>query len=220
MFRPSAANSEFIEIYNRSADSSIDLANYKIIYYTSNADEIIGHNQGMILPPKSFAVIFEGDYDFASGLYVDLIPDEALILKLNNNSFGSSGMSNSSDRTINMVNAIGDTVDIFTYTANNSAGISDEKISLTKDNSTQNWANSIVINGTPGMSNSVSPKQFDLEVTTITYEPPNPFADEEIQFYAVIKNNGTSIAENFIVEIFIDLNSDSTSQENEILTHE
>ena len=98
--------------------------------------------------------------------------------------------------------------------------MSDEKISLTQDNSSINWANSIVVNGTPGMSNSVSPRQFDLEVTTFTYDPPNPFADEEIQFYAVIKNNGTSIAENFIVEIFIDLNSDSTSQENEILTHE
>jgi len=220
MFRPSSANSEFIEIYNRSVDSSIDLANYKIIYYTSNADEIIEHNQGMILPPESFAVILEGDYDFTNGLYVDLIPEEALILKLNNNSFGSSGMSNSSDRTINLVNAIGDTVEVYTYSANNSAGLSDEKIFLTKDNSPLNWANSIVVNGTPGMSNSVSPKQFDLEVTNFSYDPPNPFADEEIQFYSVIKNNGTSTAENFSVDIFIDLNSDSTSQENEILTHE
>ena len=65
MFNPQSGNNEFIEIYNRSETQSFDLVNYKIIYYTSNADVITSAGFGLILPPKSYAVILEGDYDLS-----------------------------------------------------------------------------------------------------------------------------------------------------------
>ena len=111
MFNPQSGNNEFIEIYNRSETQSFDLSNYKIIYYTSNADVIISAGFGTILPPKSYAVILEGDYDFASGIYNSIIPANALKLKISDNSFGTSGMANTTDRPVWFVNAVNDTLD-------------------------------------------------------------------------------------------------------------
>ena len=150
----SGANSEFVEIFNLSDAESIDLQNFKIQYQTSNADLIIATDEGTILQPKQYAIIFEGDYDIAAGIYNGLVPEEALVLKITDNTFGG-GMSNSEDRTVRILNAADDTLDAYTYSSNNSSSISDEKIFLSKDNTPANWSNSIIVNGTPGYRNSV-----------------------------------------------------------------
>ena len=168
MFWPQSGNNEFIELYNQSSSDSIDLAGYKIKYYISTPDEIISAGEGTILPPLSFAVIFEGDYDQSTGIYKDIIPLNALTLKISDNSFGSSGMANTSNRQILLFNSAGDTVDSVTYSANNSEGFSDEKIILNNDDSVSNWSNSIILNGTPGYKNSVTPKLYDLQITSFS----------------------------------------------------
>ena len=132
MFKPNASNSEFIELYNASPAEAIDLAGFKIKYYTSSPDNIIDAGNGTVLQPESYAVIFEGDYDFATGIYNGLIGPNALVLIIDNNAFGSSGMSNSSDRIVRLFNAADDSLDARTYTANNGSGVSDEKIIMNK----------------------------------------------------------------------------------------
>ena len=62
MFYPSTGPNEFIELYNYSETESIDLDSFKIKYSTSNPDIITDAGEGTILPPKSFAIILEGDY--------------------------------------------------------------------------------------------------------------------------------------------------------------
>ncbi len=62
MFYPQTGPNEFIELYNSSETESIDLNGYKIKYSTSNPDIITDAGEGTILPPKSFAIILEGDY--------------------------------------------------------------------------------------------------------------------------------------------------------------
>jgi hypothetical protein len=219
MFKPAAGstNSEFIEIFNTSAAESIDLTNFKIQYATSSADLIIETDEGTLLGPKSYAIIFEGDYDFSTGIYSGIIPSEALILKINNNAFGSSGMANDDDRTIRLLNAVDDTLEIYTYSANNSAGFSDEKINLDKNNAPGNWENSMQLNGTPGFENSVAPLDYDLSVTIINISPQNPIVGDDVNISAFIKNLGELEAQNFIVEIFNDENFDSVGQTNERL---
>ena len=91
----------------------------KLIYYTSNPDLIIDAGEGTILPPKSFAIILEGDYIIGSGIYDGLIPPEALVLKISDNSFGTSGMANTTSRPIWLINALDDTLDSYFYSANN-----------------------------------------------------------------------------------------------------
>jgi hypothetical protein len=187
MFAPESGPNEFIEIYNLS-DVVIDLTGYQIKYYTASNDQIISTGSGLILNPHSFAVIFENDYDLSNGIYKNIVPPDALVLKITDNSFGSTGMANSSDRTLVLFNNSGDTVDTYTYSANNTKGYSDEKIHLTNDNSTTNWANSNSLNGTPGSQNSVtglvSYKPHSIIINEIMSNP-NPYGSEFIEIYNI-----------------------------------
>ncbi|MDP1994843.1 MAG: lamin tail domain-containing protein, partial [Ignavibacteria bacterium] len=46
MFNPVSGNNEFIELYNTSETDSIDLAKFKIKYYTSNPDGLVSTGSG------------------------------------------------------------------------------------------------------------------------------------------------------------------------------
>ncbi len=217
MFSPQSGNNEFIEIYNLSESENLNLDGFRIIYSTSNPDLVLSAGFGTTLSPKSYAVIFEADYDIVSGIYNNLVPADALILKISDNSFGTSGMSNSSDRQLWLVNASGDTLETYTYSANNSTSISDEKIILSKDNSATNWTNTLFSNGTPGKRNSVSPLNNDLAFSSLSITPVIPVSGDDIQITGWIKNRGSNIAQSYLVEIFNDADFDSTGEKNEII---
>lgn len=217
MFNPQSGNNEFIEIYNRSETQSFDLSNYKIIYYTSNPDIITSAGFGTVLPPKSYAVILEGDYDFAAGIYNSIIPVNALKLKISDNSFGTSGMANTTNRPVWFVNAANDTLDRHTYSADNSTGFSEEKILMNRDSLSSNWANSQVFNGTPGFKNSVTPLNYDLKIKSLAFSPTIPIQDDNVQIFSTINNDGILIAPSYTVEMFNDVNFDSTGSVSEII---
>ncbi len=217
MFFPTSGPNEFIELYNLSETESIDLDSFKIKYSTSTPDIIIDAGEGTILPPSSFAIILEGDYPFGSGIYDGLIPPEALLLKIDNNSFGSSGMANTSNRPIWLLNSNEDTLEAYLYSANNSSAISDEKIELNKDSSSSNWANSIVTNGTPGFQNSVTPVQFDLAMSSVTFNPTILVKGDDVTISAKVKNLGTEIAQTYSIEIYNDVDFDSTADPGELI---
>jgi hypothetical protein len=209
MFSPTSGNNEFIEIYNLSSTQSVDLSSYKIKYYTSTADQIIDAGFGTTLAPNSYAIIFENDYDIPTGIYNGLVPANALILKIADNSFGSSGMANTTSRPLWLLNAANDSVDYYFYSANNSCTFSDEKIILNRDSLQTNWANSLVTNGTPGFTNSVTPTNYDLDLYSLTFSPSNPIAGNDVTINVKVKNNGILVASNYSLEIFNDLNADS-----------
>jgi hypothetical protein len=212
MFSPASGNNEFIEIYNTSSTLSINLVGFKIKYYTSTADVITDAGFGTVLPPNSFAVIFENDYDLATGIYKPLIPANALILKIADNSFGTSGMANTTSRPLRLLNTNTDTLDYYFYSANNAAAISDEKKILNRDSLQTNWANSLVINGTPGFANSVTPINYDLGLSSLIILPSIPVSGNDITVSAKVKNKGVLIASNFQIEIFNDANKDSVGE--------
>jgi len=175
MFRPLEINGQYIEFYNTSVTDTVDLTGFKFKYYTAANNNIISLSRGIKLAPGKYAVILQGNYNYETGLYKTLIPDDAVVLKLSSNNFGSSGMAKTLDRDINLINASGETIDAYIYTADNEDGISDEKVVLNKNNDKSNWGNSIKINGTPGNSNSLSfiPKYSysNLAINEIMYEP-------------------------------------------------
>lgn len=215
MFYGVSGNNEFVEIFNPDYSKAVDITRFAIKYYTSLPDTIISAGMGLILQPRSYAVIFEGDYDLSSGIYKNLIPQGALLLKINSNSFGSSGMSNTTARKVCLLNARSDTLDAFTYSADNKAGISDEKIIPDGDNAPSNWANSLIQGGTPGYRNSVTPRDFDVSLFAVRINPLHPKQDEAINVSLVIKNSGIKNAENFTVEAFLDpgINSAESPQQ-------
>ena len=209
MFSPTSGNNEFIEIYNLSSTQSIDLNSYKIKYYTSGTDPITDAGFGTTLPPNSFAIIFENDYDIATGIYRGLVPANALILKIADNSFGTSGMANTTSRPLWLLDAVNNSVDYYFYSANNSTAISDEKKIMNRDSLQSNWANSLVTNGTPGFTNSVTPLNYDLQLRSLTFSPMNPIVGNDVTIAGVVKNRGILTAPNYSIEIFNDVNKDS-----------
>ncbi len=217
MFNPVSGNNEYIEVFNTSFTSSIDLKNFKIKYYTSTPDTFKSAGFGTTLAPQSYAVIFEADYNIDSGIYKNSIPPEALILKISDGSFGSSGMANTTNRPILLLNAKGDTLESYTYSANNNTGFSDEKIRFTKDNSSGNWGNSLIQNGTPGFRNSISSASYDLILSAIRISSINPKPGDEIKISTIVKNLGEMNAGNFKVEIYNDKNFDSTASSDELI---
>ncbi len=218
MFNAVSGNNEFIEIYNTSETQSINLNNIRIKYYTSTPDTIKNAGYGTILPPKSYAVIFEGDYDIPTGIYNQLIPSSALILKIADNAFGSSGMANTTDRQLWLINTTGDTLETYTYTANNNTAYSDEKIILYKNNSTANWGNGLTYNGTPGFRNTLTPLNYDLLISSVSVTPLNPLQGQTVTISAKVKNKGVNTAATYQAEFYNDLNFDSIPTVNELLS--
>lgn len=217
MFIPTSGNNEFIEIYNQSS-SPVDLTNFKIKYETSAPDIIISAGAGLILQPLSYAVILEGDYDFAGGIYSNLIPPSALILKITDNAFGSSGMANTADRNIYLLNSLNDTLQAYLYSANNGTAISDEKINLTANNSSANWGNSVSLNGTPGFTNSITPVNFDLSLASLSVSPAIPFHGDNLFLSASVKNLGVNSASSYTINFYNDLNFDSLGTMPELIS--
>ncbi len=217
MFNPISGNNEFIELYNSSTNQSINLSGWRIKYYTSTPDQIIDVGFGTTLPPNSYAIIFENDYYLINGIYSGLVPANVLVLKISDNSFGTSGMANTTSRPIWLLKSNGDTIDAYNYSANNSTSFSDEKILLNRDSSQTNWANSLVANGTPGFKNSVTPTNYDLQLNSISFSPEFPLVGNNVDVIVKIKNIGILTAQNFSVRIFNDANFDSTAQLNELI---
>jgi hypothetical protein len=215
MFSPASGNNEFIEIYNLSATQSVDLNTYKIKYYTSNPDQFTDAGSGTTLLPNTYAIVFENDYDTAAGIYSGLVPANTLILKIADNSFGTSGMANTSSRPLWLLNADNDTVDYYFYSANNATAISDEKKILNRDSLQTNWANSLVTNGTPGFINSVTQLSFDLQLSSLSFSPSNPIQGNDVNIFARLKNNGISQADSYSIEIFNDGNKNLIAEINE-----
>ncbi|MDQ7816630.1 MAG: lamin tail domain-containing protein [Melioribacteraceae bacterium] len=215
MFYPLEPNGEFVEIYNTSTTETIDIANFKFKYYTSSNNNLLPVSGGTLLGPGKFAVIVQGNYDYSNGFYKTVIPPGTIVMKTSGNSFGSSGMANTTSREINLINSAGQTIDAYTYSANNSAGIPDEKISLDKNNGTANWSNGNVSNGTPGKKNSVSPTDYDLSIDFMEYSPIISTAKDSLFIKFVIKNLGRVQVNNFSIDIYYDSNSDSTGQQSE-----
>ncbi|MDP2365479.1 MAG: lamin tail domain-containing protein, partial [Ignavibacteria bacterium] len=124
-------------------------------------------------------------------------------------------MANTTSRPLWLLNALSDTVDYYFYSANNSTAISDEKKILNRDTLQTNWANSLVTNGTPGFTNSVTPINYDLQLRSLSFSPTIPIVGNDITIAAKIKNNGILSAANYSIEIFNDANKDSVGEISE-----
>jgi len=215
MFNPKAGNNEYVEIFNKSYTQSIDLNRYRVQYYNNSQDTIASFGFGTVLPPRSYAVILENDYDLQTGVYHNKIPSTALILRITHNVFGLSGMSNSTDHPIRILNTQNDTLDTYIYHADNDSGYSDEKMYLEGDNTV--WGNSLALNGTPGGINSNSKLLYDVKISSLNITPELPLPNSYAELKTTIKNIGIRQANSYSVEIYDDKNLDTIPSPNELI---
>ncbi|MCH7859014.1 MAG: lamin tail domain-containing protein [Candidatus Marinimicrobia bacterium] len=174
MFNPEGTDSpnEFVELVNLD-ENPVDLSGWRLSDRHS-IDELSGSQ--MILDPGGYAVIFEADYDTATGLYRDLLPANALILFVDDNAIGN-GLSNSGD-TLFLITAQGDTVDSVGWGPETTPGHSLEKVILDDCISLTNWRPSLQLLGTPGAINSVVGREIDLALDSVNVQlsaPPREF---------------------------------------------
>ena len=208
MFDPSGSEyyDEFIEIYNTSATDSIDLSGWQISD-GSGIDNIIAHVHGTKLAPQQFGLILDAGYFENSVQYQGLIPEDALILTIDNGTFGSSGLSNSTSEPIFLFSSTGDTITFYFYSLDNEPGYSDEKIDLFAGDGIENWENSKTLNGTPGLFNSVRKLSLDVSAN-LTASPETAQSGQAIMLSASITNAGNSPVSNIKVKFFLDKNFD------------
>lgn len=207
MFDPDTLEfyNEFVEIHNNGS-AAVDLSGWKI-GDDDELDAILPVNGGMTLAPGQFAVILDAGYFGNSTTYDSLIPPDALLLTIDDGSFGQSGWANSLPEPVNLIDAQGDTVQRYIYSLGNLPGFSDEKIRLTAGNELSNWANSLVFRGTPGALNSVTPADRDLALDSLRIFPEHPVEGLPFTLLAVIRNAGEQTVQGFRVDVFEDRNA-------------
>ena len=197
---PVGANStadEFVEIFNTSFSDSINLAGWR---FDNTTLSDTGGGQ-TVLAPRSFAVIFGPSYFTAGQFYRNDIPQGTLLLRAS----GSLSLSNSGD-TILLRNTQGDTIARMGYIGRSSdKGFSLEKILMNRDDSRTNYARSLFQRGTPGRTNSVTPKNFDLALSAPAQLLATPTTSLTVPF--TIRNRGLqAFGSGALISLFEDRN--------------
>ncbi|MFQ6677858.1 MAG: lamin tail domain-containing protein [Fidelibacterota bacterium] len=170
---------EFVEIFNQSETDSVDLTGWQIKdRYTTDA--LLDSGFGLLIPPQSYGIIFEGDYNFNLGIYVDSIPDGVVLIKVDDSSIGN-GLSTSD--SLYLISNVGAVEDSLGWTDIAPDGFSLEKVRIELPNNPNNWLPSIDSLGTPGRINSVNPLTIDGQIMadSLRINPP------------IIEMNSTSI---------------------------
>ncbi|MDD5087654.1 MAG: lamin tail domain-containing protein [bacterium] len=191
MFNPSGDEDtdEFIELFN-DGTTSVDLFGWRVSDGTGT-DSIVAIEQGLIARPGQYILILDPDYfDDGSTAYDGRVPPEALVVTIHNGTFGDRGLNNTTAEIVSLISQGGATVSAYTYTTDNGQGISEEKILSSDGDAGANWANALVVGGTPGGRNSVTPPSRNLAVVGMSYLPQNPPPGSHLTIMVRIANTG------------------------------
>jgi hypothetical protein len=200
MFAPFGGEPEWIELYNNS-DVEINLKDWTIWDVVTTPVKATIKND-FVIPAKKFAVLTK---DSSITNYHRLISSPLLEISLPSFNNDEDGVVLKDNRGI--------TIDSVRYTNQwgGTNGFSLERISTTgSPNNQLNWASSLDIEqSTPGRINSITPKEFDLSVSEISFAPKFPTNGDNVSITAKIKNNGLQSAQSFITEFYIDTDSNN-----------
>ncbi len=209
---------EFIELYNTSASQSVDLNGWLV----GDADKlapIVTREQGTLLQPGQFAILFVPAYYSESNAYESIIPGDALRLTIGQSLFGRNGLANSRGETISLCSPDSVAVSSWLYTVPNPDGISEEKRILDAGDEEANWGHSVAANGTPGGINSISPRRWDLATggAGLSIQPRFPDIQESIRISLWVRNDGYVMANEAQVSFYDDFNQSGAGDTEEIL---
>ena len=137
---------EYVELFNPSEMDTLDLNGWSI-RDRSSTDALIDSGYGLKVPPLSYAVILEGDYPVNSGIYLGLIPENTILIKVDDSSIGNGLSSSDSLYILNSADQIIETLGWEDWSED---GFSLERVRLYLANSPANWTQSIDSLGNPG----------------------------------------------------------------------
>ena len=182
---------EFVEILNLSTTDSIDLTGW-MIRDRFSTDVLHDSGYGLIIPPESYGIIFEGDYNFNTGIYADSISAGVVLIKVDDLSIGNSLSTSDS---LFLISSSGIVQDSMGWVDIAPDGFSIEKVRIELPNTLSNWLPSLDSLGTPGSINSVEPFTIDGELIAdvLTVNPEVVSSSETVTIHGYVTNKGRSI---------------------------
>ena len=180
---------EFVEVVNLSPTDTLDFSGWTI-QDKSGSDTIEESGFGSKVAPGGYGIIFGSDYSIEAGIYQDIIPPGAILMRVDDTRIGN-GLGNEED-SLFFYNASGILIDSLGYSDMVQEGYSLEKIYLDQENTLENWAQSLDSLGTPGAPNSVIPFDIDAAVVSgsVYHEPLYPNPGEEVTLTVSVANPG------------------------------
>ncbi|MFC2103305.1 lamin tail domain-containing protein [Bacteroidota bacterium] len=200
MYTPAGGEPEWVELFNRT-DYEINLNGWNITdIFTTPVQAVIEEN--LFIEPMSYLVLTKSNSIIN---YHRLIPSEILEIALPVLNNDIDGVVLKDDR--------GAVIDSVKYSSDwgGTNGYSLERKDVDVGSNLQlNWGSSTDIEqSTPGRINSVTPKQFDLSIAGINFNPRFPVLNDDVFVSAFIINNGSFDAENYNVGFYLDTDSNN-----------
>lgn len=211
MYAPQDATNEWFEIYNNS-DNPVSLRNWKWKDATATVRTIT--TQNFILPGRSFLILCQDSVKLKT-LYNTLNLSGKFIQTpwsaLNNTGGDNVILFDSTNTRIDSVN--------YSTSWGGSNNFSLERINPSGlSNQQSNWGSSVnILKATPSFQNSLTPLNYDVALTKFEITPANPQVGDSLKFNFTFKNRGLNVANNILLEIFIDLNFDSVGYIDELI---
>ncbi|MCY7360833.1 MAG: lamin tail domain-containing protein, partial [Ignavibacteria bacterium] len=209
MFAPADASNEWFEIYN-TGNTSVNLQNWKWKDATATLRTIT--NQTIIFSSNEYLIICQDSvklknlYSSLSGVFI-----QTLWSALNNTGDNLILIDQNNNRI--------DSVSFLSTWGGNTGGYSlERKIVNGNSNTVANWGTSIdPLKATPDKLNSITPKPYDLYLKSLLVEPIFPSKGDTLKLNFNIKNTGINSAGNFSLNIYNDINFDSSASNNELI---
>ena len=186
---------EFVEIFNPSETDSLNMDGW-IIRDRSSTDALIDSGFGLKIPPLSYGLIMEGDYSFETGIYNSIIPENTILIKVDDSSIGN-GLSVSD--SLYLQDSTGQIMETVGWEDWAQDGFALERLRYHLGNNPSNWAQSLDSLGTPGLVNSVLPDSIDFAVFDLTLLPSVIATEATTTLLGQVVNDGLNMVEPEII---------------------
>jgi hypothetical protein len=190
---------EFIEIFNPSETDSLNMDGWTI-RDRSSTDALIDSGFGLKIPPLSYGLIMEGDYPILLGIYNLIIPENTILIKVDDSSIGN-GLSVSD--SLYLQDSTGQIMETVGWEDWAQDGFTLERLRYHLGNNPSNWAQSLDSLGTPGSVNSVLPDSIDFSVFDLTLLPSVIATEVTTTLLGQVVNDGLNTAEPEII-VYLD----------------
>jgi len=197
---------EYVELYNRGA-VPVSLSGWAI-GDSLDMDAIVAHDAGLVLGPGRYALVLDPSYFEVSAPY-DSIPPDALVVTIEDASFGRGGLVNSRPADV-VLRSPGGLVRWFAYAPGEIVeGYSFEKIDPDGGDEAANWALSLLENGTPGRPNTRRILDRNAALVAAVASPDTIRPPGETTIRAVLANAGREPVAGAEVVLYADEDGDS-----------
>jgi len=200
---------EWFEIYNKNSNA-VNLNGWRWKDGTGTLRTIT--NQNVTLSPNGFAVVCQD----SAALRTFYPTVTGLLLQ----SVGWNALNNDGDQVVIQTSS-GSTIDSVSYFPSwgGASNISLERILASgPSNQQSNWGSCVSpVGATPNLRNSITPRNYDLALNIVSFNPPSPIIGDTLRIISNVKNRGTQSATTFSVAVYEDFNRDSIPQTNELI---